>query len=56
MKIAATAKDKSVRVRFPEAVLEKLNESSAQEGRSRNTEIIKRLSESLGLGRHKSRR
>jgi hypothetical protein len=56
MKITATSKDKSVRIRFPDRVLSLVDESAAQEGRSRNTEIIKRLSESFGMGARKRRR
>lgn len=56
MKVSATSKDKSVRVRFPANVLKSLDESAAVEGRSRNTEIIKRLGDSLGIGNKKRRR
>jgi hypothetical protein len=51
MKTIATKNDKSVRIRFPAAVLKKLDETAAIEGRSRNTEVIKRLGDSLGIKR-----
>lgn len=56
MKLSATSKDKSVRVRFPQEVLKSLDESAASEGRSRNTEIIKRLGDSLGISSKKRKR
>lgn len=49
MKTIASSKDRSVRIRFSEQILKKLDESAANEGRSRNTEINIRLAESLGL-------
>jgi len=47
--VIATAKDPSVRVRFPHQVLKRLDLEAKKNGRSRNTELIHRLSESLGM-------
>lgn len=53
MNIVAKGSDRSVRVRFPKALLIKLDEAATEGGRSRNTEIVKRLAESLGVLRTK---
>lgn len=47
MKIIATANDPSVRIRFPRKILRELDQAAAQAGRSRNSEVIHRLAESL---------
>jgi|GEM_PF-3526992 len=47
MSIIATSKDQAMTVRFPPGMLEELEKRARSQGRSRNTEIIKRLSESL---------
>jgi hypothetical protein len=52
MKTTAKGNDKSVRVRFAdELLLKKVDEAAANEGRSRNTEILMRLSASFHQGR-----
>ena len=47
MDVVATAKDPSVRIRFPKTVLKKVDVAAKQSGRSRNSEIIYRLVESF---------
>lgn len=43
----AKADDPSVRIRFPRKILRELDQAAARAGRSRNTEIIHRLTESF---------
>lgn len=45
----AQRKDRSVTVRFPPGVVEKLAVEAKKNGRSRNTELVIRLASSLGL-------
>jgi metal-responsive CopG/Arc/MetJ family transcriptional regulator len=47
MNLVAKANDTSVRVRVPRKVLRELDLAAAQAGRSRNSEIIYRLKQSL---------
>ena len=47
MSLVAKASDPSVRVRFPVKVLRELDHAAAKAGRSRNSELIYRLAESL---------
>lgn len=47
MKAIATAKDPSMRVRFPEHLMGQLREEARRNGRSFNSEVVKRLQESL---------
>lgn len=49
MSMVAKSKDKSVRIRFPGDLLGKLTDSAARSGRSRNSEIVWRLTESCRL-------
>lgn len=43
----AKTEDPSVRIRFPSAVLREVDKAAAKAGRSRNSEIIYRLAQSL---------
>lgn len=43
----AKADDKPVTVRFPHGLLDRLDAEAQRQGRSRNTEIIARLQQSL---------
>lgn len=43
----AKTNDPSVRIRFPSAVLREVDKAAKQAGRSRNSEIIYRLAQSL---------
>lgn len=45
----ATRNDPSVLLRCPKNLLEAVDSAAAKGGRSRNTEILVRLSQSLGL-------
>lgn len=47
MNLVAKANDTSVRVRVPRKVLREIDLAAAQAGRSRNSEIIYRLKQSL---------
>ncbi|MBU0592457.1 MAG: Arc family DNA-binding protein [Sulfuricella denitrificans] len=47
MNLIASKKDQSVTVRFPVGLLDRLDNVARKQGRSRNSEIIKRLDESL---------
>ena len=49
MQKIATRKDPSVLLRVPKPLLKSLDAAAAKNGRSRNTEVIVRLAESLGL-------
>lgn len=49
----AKADDQAVTVRFPPGLLDRLDAEAQREGRSRNTEIIRRLAESLDTTRHR---
>lgn len=49
MSYVAKRSDKSVPVRFPPELIGPLDAAAARNGRSRNSEIIVRLAESLGL-------
>ena len=51
MAIKASRKDPGVRVRFPSNLLRALDRAAKTSGRSRNTEILYRLSESLEAAR-----
>lgn len=51
--IKATRTDPSRPVRFPGDLLKRLDEAAARSGRSRNSEIVKRLWESLEQGSRK---
>lgn len=47
MESRAKANDPSVRIRFPKAVLKKVDGAARESGRSRNSEIVWRLAESF---------
>lgn len=47
MNLKASRSDKPIPVRLPAVLKEKLTTAAEKEGRSRNSEIIKRLSESF---------
>ena len=49
MNLIAGRKEKPIGVRLPAAVRRALDESAAQNGRSRNSEIVFRLAGSLGV-------
>lgn len=49
----AKADDQAVTVRFPPGLLDRLDAAAQREGRSRNTEIIRRLAESLDQTRQR---
>ncbi len=49
MQTIATRKDPSVLLRVPKPILKSLDAAAAKNGRSRNSEVLVRLSESLGL-------
>jgi predicted DNA-binding protein len=46
-RVIAKADDQAVSVRFPPGLLERLDAASKRAGRSRNSEIVVRLTESL---------
>jgi len=50
MALIAKASDPSVRVRFPKKLIKEIDRLASQSGRSRNSEIVHRLSESLKPG------
>lgn len=47
MQMVASANDTALTVRFPKSVLKSLDKAAKKNGRSRNTEIIVRLVQSL---------
>ncbi len=47
MNLKASRSDKPIPVRLPAALRDRLTAAAAAEGRSRNSEIIKRLSDSF---------
>ncbi len=47
MSLVAKTNDPSVRIRFPKKVLRDLDQAAARNGRSRNSEIVHRLAQSL---------
>lgn len=49
MNMVAGAKESPVAVRFPKPLLEAVTAAAKQNGRSRNSEIVVRLADSLGL-------
>lgn len=49
MNLVASAKQPPVAVRFPQKLLEAVTEAAKKNGRSRNSEIVVRLANSLGL-------
>lgn len=49
MNLVAKANENPVAVRFPKPVLDAVTAAAKASGRSRNTEIVVRLAESLGL-------
>lgn len=46
-RVIARADDQAVTVRFPPGLLDRLDDASKRNGRSRNTEIVQRLTDSL---------
>lgn len=56
MNYVAKRGDKAVPVRFPKEVIGSLDAAAARNGRSRNSEILVRLAESLGLNRDAERK
>lgn len=53
MDYVAKRNDKAVPVRFPPEVIERLTDEARRNGRSRNSEIVIRLADSLGIGQEK---
>lgn len=51
VKLQASAKDRPVTIRFPAGIVERIDELAQKEGRSRNTEIVKRLADSISQER-----
>lgn len=49
MDLIAKAKDSATLLRLPKPVFDALNEAAKRNGRSRNSEVVVRLAESLGL-------
>lgn len=49
MDIIAKANDQAVTIRFPKQVLVALRKAAKSSGRSRNTEAVLRLANSLGI-------
>lgn len=49
MSVIAKANENPVTIRFPRGVLDALTESARRNGRSRNSEAVLRLAESLGV-------
>lgn len=49
MNMVAGAKEPPIAVRLPRPVLDAVTAAAKQNGRSRNSEIVVRLAESLGL-------
>lgn len=49
MNVKAKAKENPVVIRFPKAVLDGVTAAARENGRSRNSEVVVRLAESLGL-------
>lgn len=49
MSVIAKANENPVTIRFPRGVLQALTDSARKNGRSRNSEAVIRLAESLGV-------
>jgi predicted transcriptional regulator len=49
----ARADDQSVTVRFPPGLIPRLDEAAGRNGRSRNSEIVQRLTDSLDQEKRK---